>query len=222
MPVAPLQRFTAWSFSRLQDYRQCPYKAKLKHLMKLKEPENEAMKRGSAIHLMAQEVVEGIRVECPPELATFHQEFSEVCQLKAKECEKQVAFTRNWFPTEWFGRDAWVRLVIDLMYVKDRILHIVDHKSGKCNEAHKEQLSLYALGGFLIYPEAERVDAHLWYVDQGVETSDTYLAEEVPLIKDAWEEKTAQMLSDTVFTPTPSRLCQWCAFSKDKGGPCIY
>ena len=222
MPKPVAKRFTAWSFSRWNDYRQCAYRAKLKFLDKLPEPANTAMERGSAIHAMAQEVVEGTRPDVPVELESFAEEFQMVQGLTAKEAEKQVAFSRNWFPTEWFAPATWVRIVIDMLYVRNGELHIVDFKTGKKQPYHDEQLSLYALGGMLVYPEAPIIISDLWYVDQGELISETYDAEERDDIKDAWEQKTAKMMVDTIFEPTPGSHCQWCHFSKAKGGPCRY
>lgn len=222
MPKPVLKQFTAWSFSRWHDYRQCAYRAKLKYLDKLPEPPNAAMERGTAIHAMAAEIVDGVRTEVPPELQTFAEEFQMVQQLTAKEAEKQVAFTRYWLPTEWFHQMAWVRVVIDMLYVRNGELHIVDFKTGREQPYHQEQLSLYALGGMIIYPEAPIIISDLWYVDQGKLVSEEYSAEEHEPIKQAWEGKVQMMMTDTLFEPTPGDWCRWCAFSKSKGGPCQY
>ena len=224
MPTPKAERFLAWSFSRLQDYRSCPYKAYLKHIKKLREPPNAAMERGAAVHVLAEQVVTDPRIPIPGELTTFSEEFHAVRHLSARETEKQVAFDRRWFPAEWFDMArAWVRVVIDLIYVQDGVLHIVDHKTGRQQAYHEEQLSLYAVAGMIIYPEAAEVHSHLWYLDQGVATSNVYLAEELEPIKEAWEDKVAQMLADTAFEPTPSgEACRWCAFTAARGGPCKY
>lgn len=59
--------FASWSFTRYNDYRLCPLKARLKHLgiegvndgKKIEEPGSDAMARGSAIGVLAQIYITG-------------------------------------------------------------------------------------------------------------------------------------------------------------------
>jgi hypothetical protein len=37
-----------------------------------------------------------------------------------------------------------------------------------------------------------------------------------------WEKKVAVMEGDRTFAANPGRHCQWCAYAKSKGGPCIF
>ena len=55
----PPKMITSWSFSRYSDYQQCPAKAKYKHVLRMKEPPNDAMARGTAIHTMAEDYIKG-------------------------------------------------------------------------------------------------------------------------------------------------------------------
>ena len=51
------KKIKAWSFSRYDTYKQCPFKAKLRYIDKLKEPKSEAMERGSDIHKLCEDYI---------------------------------------------------------------------------------------------------------------------------------------------------------------------
>ena len=74
--VIPIKPLTSWSFSRYQDYKSCPAKAKYKHIDKLKEPPSPAMERGAAIHNLCEQYVRGTLAKLPPELKLFKDEFT--------------------------------------------------------------------------------------------------------------------------------------------------
>lgn len=79
-------KITSWSFSRYSDYKQCPLKAKLKHVDKLKEPPNEAMARGAAIHNIAEKYIKGEGRTLPAELKQFGAEF----KMLRKQYKKKI------------------------------------------------------------------------------------------------------------------------------------
>ncbi len=226
----PGAKFDAWSFSRYNDWVLCPFKAKLKHIMKLKEPGSPAMERGSEIHKLAENFVKmKAKDPCPPELATFEEEFRYL-QAKGVGVETQWAFTSAWTSTGWFDRDAWCRLVVDLHWVEDlaaggKRLILVDHKTGKINVDHEEQLSLYALGGLLKYPDVTEVKIELWYLDHGEvrpEGEKVYLRADLGNLKKTWDRRVKPMLVDTQFKPRPGDACRWCHWKAAKGGPCKF
>lgn len=216
-------KLTAWSFSRYQDYITCPAKTKFKHIDRIKEAPNAAMERGSAIHKMAENVVASTKAKIPKELKLFATEFKALQKCKP-QVEQQLAFNSKWKPAEWFGKDAWCRIVVDAIYASDETerVTLIDHKTGKPKDWHPDQLSLYAIAGFALYPAAKEVSAELWYLDSGPGAAQpvVYEAKEVPGLKRQWAARVKPMLNDTEFKPTPSFQCSWCNFSKKKGGPC--
>lgn len=219
-------KITAWSFSRLQDYRSCARKAYYKHVAKLKEPGNAAMDRGSAIGKMAEDFIRGTLKVCPPEVAAFKEEFLELRKRKATT-EEQWAFDKDWNEVDWFAAEAWLRVKTDIhsFDLKSNTLIVIDNKTGKIREEHLEQLKLYALGGFLKFPTVEFVDVRLWYLDQAAEVPEepkVYSRSELPALKAYWLKETKAMLADTRFAPKPGYGCRYCFFSKSKGGPCAY
>lgn len=228
MPKPVTQQITAWSFSRLSDWRACPLMAKFKYIDKLKTPGSKAMDRGSAIDKMADDFSKKTaqKLPCPPELAAFEEEF-RVLQKRPAVTQEQWAFNNGWAETGWFDSDAWCRLKTDiyLLNPKDNILTVIDVKTGKVRDSHEEQLDLYALGGLLKFPKCDGVDVRLWYVDLGLEHPEKeriYPREQVTELKDYWNGEAAPMLADKRFTPKPGRACTYCHFRKDNGGPCKF
>ncbi len=235
MPVAPKAKaaqplvFTAWSFSRLNDYRQCAKKAFYKHLMKLKEPGSPALERGSEVHEEAQVFAQKTaRVKCPESLETFEAEFRVLQKNRATlVTEQQWCFAKDWSPTGWFDADAWCRIIVDAAYVRkeDNVLVVIDYKTGKLNDQHLEQLDLYALAGLLQYSDVTAVEVQLWYVDHGVQRPDEpklYTKKDVLTLQKKWSGAVKGMFADRVFREKPGKACTRCHFSKGKGGPCKY
>lgn len=230
MPIKRVQQITAWSYSRWAQYEECPYKAKLKFIEKLPEPGSVAMNRGGDIHKLAEKAIVWPRTKLAPELGRFAQEFKDLRKLKRVETELELAYTKTWDPCDWKDWDhAWVRIKIDLLTPPDKqgIIEVVDHKTGKPKPAYAPQLELYALGALLRYPQATAARTRLWYLDHGIispekKTEGMYQQSDVPALKKTWEKRVVPMLSDTKFAPKPGNYCTWCAFSKSKGGPCVY
>lgn len=242
-----VKRFFAWSWSRLQTYEQCPAKAKYSYLDKIEEPKNNAMLRGSAIHKMAEDYVnKGGRLK--DELKLYKKFFDEVRLLKKRKdveifTELQNALTDKWGPTTWFGKDAWLRVIVDLAILlkAERKLRLVDHKTGKVNLDGAVQLELYAVWGFLTYPDVDVIDGELWFLDQlpgsrhvvrfyrngppkGLEAIEGVVVNpnsHKKLIA-KWEKRATPLLKDTKFAPRANDKCRWCYFSKAKDGPCKY
>ena len=229
MPTPKLVQIEAWSASRLNDYEKCPQLAFYKHVQKLKEPGSAVMDRGGDIHKMGADFASGKtlldltrpRACIPKELERFKQEFLALRRVKPK-VEQQAAFTREWKPTGWFDTNAWVRVILDAQYYdpKVRTAHVIDYKTGKIYEDHKDVAKLYALAAFILYPEAVAVRTNYWYLDLGVEHPTDFARADVPALKKYWEKRTKPMLADTRFNPNPGRHCSWCFFSHTKDGPC--
>lgn len=218
------EQITQWSFSRLKDYRQCPAKAKFKHILRLKEPGNAAMQRGTDAHALAESFARAsLKAKAPVELAKLEKEFRKL-QKEGIITEEKWALTKDWVPTGFFDKNCWVRVVLDCAFIDDatETLHIIDYKTGKVYEDSKEQLSLYAVAGFEHYPDVKHVSAELWYLDTGEIIKLEYDKSQLPAIKKEWKLKTRAMLNDKTFAPRAGSYCRWCHYRKTNGGPCEF
>lgn len=236
--VVPTKKLESWSFSRYSDYKQCPLKCKLKHIDKIKEPPNQAMARGSAIHNLAEGYIKGTEKKFPIELKLLKPEFDTLKRIYKKNPESMVvedqwAFDIKWGESQWDNwAECWLRIKLDCAHHDSPVKMVVtDWKTGKfresSNEEYVEQLELYALAALLLYPRIEEVLPRLGYTDQGVfypEPSKPliFTRDDIPRLKKMWEKRVKPMLSDTTFAPRPNDKCHWCHFSANKAGPCKY
>ncbi len=228
---------TSWSYSRYSDYKQCPLKAKLKHVDKIKEPPNDAMARGAQIHNLAEDYLKGKIKALPKELRAFADEFKKLRKQYKKSISGMVvednwAFTKSWDETQWNNwTQCWVRIKLDCAHHEDdTTLVISDWKTGKYredqNDDYLEQLELYALAAFLLHDHIEVVKPRLVYLDVETiypppEVKLEFFRSDIPGLKKKWEKRVKPMLTDTVFAPRPNRFCNWCHFrsaNKSAGG----
>lgn len=238
--VIPIKPVTAWSFSRYTDYCSCPLKFKYKYVDKMKEPSNDAMNRGAAIHELAEQYVKGIYTKrtFPVELAAFKTLFMELRKQYKKKINGMVvedswAFRDDWSETSWNDwAGCWLRIKLDAAWHRDEVtLEINDWKTGKFkpdqNVVYMEQLELYALAALILHPHLERAIPRLRYLDQDVVfpadgEEVVYTPADIPKLKKTWEKRVRAMMSDTKFVATPNNKCRWCFFGqsgKAKGGP---
>lgn len=240
----PIQQITAWSFSRYSAYQQCPFKAKLQFIDKIKEPGNDAMRRGAEIHDLAEAFIKGKLPSLPEELKQFSKLFRRLRRrykraINGMVVEDTWAFTKDWDETtwnDWIG--CWVRIKLDCAEQEDdETMVISDWKTGKFrpekNEEYVEQLELYALAALLLHEHIEVVKPRLVYLDYGIVYPEAdsneeliFTREDIPRLKELWAKRTRPMLNDKTFAPRPNNLCHWCFFRKSNasngGGQCKY
>ena len=243
--IIPIKKITSWSFSRLSDYTQCPLKARLKHIERIKEPPNAAMERGASIHTQIEHFITALvpsrlSPDSPlrpllPELKRLRKRFLE--KPETIIVEDTWAFRSDWTKTTY---DDWngcaVRIKLDCAHFKDdTTLIVTDWKTGKYrpeNQAeYLEQLDLYALAAFLWFPEVETVIPRLAYVDHGIiwppeDKPIVYTRDQLPALRKKWEKRVQPMLNDTTFAARPNNFCRWCHFRAENkengGGQCKY
>ena len=239
-----IKQLTSWSFSRYITYKQCPRKAKLQYLDKIAEPPNQYMERGAEIHDQAEAYIKGKLKKLPADLQLFKEEFDDLKERYKKRLSMIVvedtwAFTKDWDQTKWDDWvGCWVRIKLDCAYSLDdnETLVIIDWKTGKfrpeSNADYVEQLELYALAAFIIYPHIETVRPYLVYTDNGMVYPDDEEEELVFTRKDygallkLWEKRVRPMMRDKTFAPRPNDKCCWCFYrSSNKangGGQCEF
>lgn len=226
---------TSWSFSRLQTYNECPLKARYKFIDKLPEPSSPALERGTALHLLAEYYLRGIRKTVPTELKAISEPLKNLRKCKAL-AEAEFAFDKDWNPVTWFDKKAWCRVKADStippVIDDEATVFIDDFKSGgrldaqgniEFKQDYPLQLELYGIAGLITYPAADQARSSLIFIDHGktVETEPVH-RKDLPALKKAWEKRIKKMLADQQFKPTPGSACRWCTFRRSNGGPCQY
>lgn len=244
--------FTAWSFSRWNDWYQCPARARYKHLDKIitEEMAKKAadmragvieegpMERGAGIAKKAENYLTKKTSKLPIELMSLASTYRDIRKIEGLGVELGVGFTREWkpcSPTDWDR--CWLRVKMDISWVEttkigkayNDVLHIRDNKTGRLRDDKAEeymlQLDLYGTAGLALMPTVSSATAQLLYSDIGQiypETPTVFPREKLESMQREWERRVRPMFADRRFAPRPGYYCRWCDFSKAKGGPCKY
>jgi hypothetical protein len=237
------QQITAWSYSRIQTYEECPAKAKFSYIDKIPYKRGPAQIRGDGIHRLAEAHIMGTTPNLEPEhkglpaefkkgpLKNYKQEF-DLARKAAKDpavevfVEQQWGLDKDWNPTSWFGKDTFGRVIVDYGVHYDDFVRLVDHKTGKKYDNHKEQLEPYAIAGFHRFPNAMFIEAEMWYLDHPQtaipKLTIDFERKDLPKLEKKWSNKIKPLVADKRFPPRPGSACRWCDYAKAKGGPCRF
>jgi hypothetical protein len=224
---------TAWSFSVYTQYVRCPFSVCLEKVMRIRitEPDNPALLKGNRVHSAADAYVGGTgrAPKLEPELLPVKAQLVELRKKKART-EQEWAFTKQWQPTGWFDKDAWLRIKTDVCAdsVKPPTVDIIDWKTGRVHDEHKQQRSIYALGGLQLVQigvlaggsKDVALTAQHVYVETGQTATESFTMKNLEPLKREWLARIKQMMTDTQFKTRTGPHCRWCKFAKSKGGPC--
>lgn len=213
-----------WSYSAMNTFETCPRQYEAKHVTKeVPFVQNEAGKWGDEVHKALENA---IKLGRPlPSNMVQYKPFLDAVKRRAEKlggkliAEQQVAVTRDlkfvsWFTKRTAENPVWFRTKIDATVLCDGYAEIYDWKTGKKKD-DSDQLLLYVLVLFLLYPNIQRVKVgFVWLKEGEVDPPVEYTRDQLPEILEYWEKKyevleEAWVLND--FPPKPSGLCKrWC------------
>lgn len=160
---------TAWSYSSLKTFQQCPKKYyHLKVAKDVKDDGSEATVYGQELHKAAEDYIkDGTPI---PERFAFIQK--TVDALKnipgEKHTEIQLGLTNRGGKLSacgFFDKDVWYRGIADLLIINGDEGYLVDYKSSKnAKYADLKQLDLLAGAVFAHYPEVKSLKSALIFV----------------------------------------------------------
>jgi hypothetical protein len=238
-----MNKIKAGSFSRLSVYQDCPNRARLAYIEKIKEPDRgvgpliapDGSKewhndRGSRIHQLGEDFVVGtIGPKLPPELSKFKSEFIQMRKMHKTGkviTEQMWCYTKDW---EACADDAWdeiyFRIITDAtIFHTKQSATVIDYKTGRRfgNEVkHGQQAQLYQLGSFLRYPDLQEITTEIWYLDQNEIATMEFTRNQGMRFFKHWDERMKVMTNDIEFKPTPNgNSCRWCPYKPSKSGDC--
>lgn len=207
-----------WSYSAVQSFETCPRRHNLTKVAKIiVEPASKAMIDGRAVHKAMEDGVNGKVI--PNAYAYLKPIIHRIRGTEGqKQTERRWGLTKNLTPCEFFAKDVWVRGVFDIAIVRPNMVIVLDYKTGKV-KSDSDQLKLFAVAAFALYPFAEKVKTGYLWLDSGKITEETYLREDVGPI---WQEfmprveRLARALNEGDWEPRPSGLCGWCPVGRDR------
>lgn len=207
-----------WSYSVLKDFERCPRLYHWRRVQRLPEAPSAALERGNLLHKLVEDYLTG-KAPLDPMFTRFAEYIEEVKAAKGLEVEQLWAFGRGWEPV---SRDAaWLWVKMDAYHPLGRTrARVVDWKSGGIYAENAEQVRLYAVAAMSRDPRIKEVDVDLCYFDQRQVNSETVKRRELDINIRDFNQRAAAVEAERKFKPTPGRHCQWCTFSKAKGGEC--
>jgi hypothetical protein len=209
---------TAWSYSSLKTFEQCPKKYyHLKVAKDVKDEPGEAADYGTAVHLAAEEYIrDGTPI--PDKFAYMRPIVERLAALPGeKHCELKLGVTKaswGYDPCGFFDKEVWYRGIVDLLVIDGERAWMVDYKTGKnAKYADMKQLDLMAGAIFVKYPQVQKIKSALLYVVSKDLIKKTHhrdgLDGYMSVFEDQLEKLDAAMESG-VFNTKSGPLCGWC------------
>jgi hypothetical protein len=224
--VPQFPKIKAWSYSVVKNHAKCPLSVRLEKIDRVPQPDNVYQGRGRQIHdELAHLVNTG---EFPENAIIPHKEEWRRrllhMHVAGARSEQQVAFTREWKVTQWFGVGVWARVIIDGIVVTKDIVRVHEFKTGKYYPEHEKQKRLYALAAMKLYPGHDSFVVGCDYIDDPTRADDLtkfVRAQEAELEKE-FADFAAPLLNDDIFPASPGTHCRWCHYRKSNAGPCAF
>jgi PD-(D/E)XK nuclease superfamily len=246
MPKGRFATLTSWSFSVYTQYKKCPFSVCLDKIMRVRiqEPENPHFVKGDRAHAITDVYISGegkkrpglvedisvgkekVRVDLRP----IANQLADLRTKKART-EQEWAFDKDYNQVDW--RDwarAWLRIKTDVCAdtKEPPMVEIVDWKTGRMYDDHRQQRSLYALGGLQLVQigvlagggKDVKLTAQHVYVDTGLKATESFKMKDLTPLKKQWAARIKQMMSDTTYPTKTGYHCRYCRFAQSKGGPC--
>jgi hypothetical protein len=160
---------TAWSYSSLKTFQQCPKKYyHLKVAKDIKDDGSEATIYGQEIHKAAEDFVKD-GTPIPEKFAFIKPVVEALNRIEGeKHTEIQLGVANNngkLAPCGFFDKGVWYRGIADLLIINGDEGFLVDYKSSKnAKYADLKQLDLLAAAVFLHYPEVTKLKSALLFV----------------------------------------------------------
>ena len=208
---APKKGFS-FSYSKLKNFETCPKRSwHLDHARDIKEEESEHITYGTAVHKALADAVSG-KAALPEPYTRFQEWVDRITGgvIGQVLVEQQLAITRAFAPTTWFGRDAWFRGIADVIKLVGPVAVVLDYKTGKIQE-DGVQLALMAACVFAHHPDVQKIRTEFVWLKEGATTRADFARTDMPRL---WANvlPRVQLLEKAVETTTfpakPGNLCR--------------
>ena len=241
---------TSWSFSVYQQWVRCAWSVCLEKVQRVRvvEPPNPVFIKGNRSHAIAEQFIGGKGRKRPdlveilppavPGGAPIKIDLSKIkehlvdLRTRKADVEREWAFDRQWNPCDWKDWNrAWLRVKTDVCAHTEAPPHvdIVDWKTGKPHDEHRQQRSLYALGGLQLVQlgllaggskDATLTARHIYMDWPECKATEEFKFKDLPALKREWLARVKPMMEDTTYRANPGYACRYCKFAPANGGPC--
>jgi hypothetical protein len=209
---------SAWSYSSLKTFQQCPKKYyHLKVAKDVVDTGSEATIYGKELHKAAEDYVRD-NVPIPPQFAFIQKTIDALKNIPGeKHTEIELGVANNGGKLSACGfndKNAWYRGIADLLIINGDEGYLVDYKSSKnAKYADLKQLDLLAAAVFTHFPEVKSLKSALIFI-----VSNEFVKKEhSSMHKLAYFEhvrfdleRLEKAMETGVWNAVSSPLCGWC------------
>lgn len=222
----------AFSYSRWTTWKKCPKQYKLANIDKVDTgPTPKALLEGREVHDSVADYLKLKSNDIPPRLSKnfnfLAAQLRSFYPIGRVAVEKQMAFDRDIKPCSWFGKQAYMRFIWDVLVTDAEkipqvtVASAIDWKTGKPYGSYDEQMQIFALPAFWTYPNLQKFTGHLLYLDTGDDKDFEITRDQFPMVERTWLNNVRLMEADQSFPATPSKdSCKWCDFGRNKLNIC--
>lgn len=153
-----------------------------------------------------------------------HDEFRSLCEGAARQvivtdqvfgAEVQYAFDREFKQVDWFSKQTWFRLKVDVIEkTGDDSVLITDYKTSWKAEGDDFQFDVYAWAIMHLFPPCQSVSAKLHFLRSGIEkpTKQPYARDDLENLDKKILGLMKRIEAEKAFAPTPGAGCEYCEF----------
>jgi RecB family exonuclease len=209
---------TAWSYSSIKTFDQCPKKYyHLRVAKDVKDEPGEAADYGTAVHLAAEEYIrDGVPI--PDKFAFMRPIVEKLAALPGeKHCELKLGVTKaswGYDPCGFFDKEVWYRGIVDLLVIDGDRAWMIDYKTGKnAKYADMKQLDLMAGAIFVKFPQVRKIKSALLYVVSNDLIKKTHYRDELDSYMEVFGDQLDRLeaaMDSGVFNAKSGPLCGWC------------
>jgi hypothetical protein len=209
---------TAWSYSSIKTFDQCPKKYyHLKVAKDVKDTAGPEADYGTQAHEAAEHYIKH-GTPIPGKFKIMRPVVETLAQFpgeKHTELKLGVRKTDTGYePCGFFDKDVWWRGIVDLLITNGKTAHMVDYKTGKnAKYADMKQLDLMAGAVFVHYPEIQKVKSGLAYVVSNEFPKKTHTREHMDTYLSVFDNQLNQLedaMDSGMWNAKTSPLCGWC------------
>lgn len=213
----------SFTYSKLKSFETCgrQHKAQLDKLPGM-EPSGDAIDYGNRVHKALAEALRtyDAPITLPNQMKYLQYWVNYVNSLPGqKYIEDKWAMDRTFQPILFFSNQAWLRLIVDVAVVGDKVGWLLDWKTGKRLE-EPLQLWLGAAIMFAKFPQLELIDSMFCWLkeDDGKNSHECITAETIKRnqIGEVWNSILPRVsayenaIDTNTFLPSPGRHCRYC------------
>ena len=209
---------TAWSYSSIKTFDQCPKKYyHLKVAKDFKDEGNDASRYGNDAHEAAEHYIKH-GTPIPEKYKIMQPVVHTLAKFKGeKHTELKLGVRKTdtgYEPCGFFDKDVWYRGIVDIVIIDGWNAHMVDYKTGKnAKYADMKQLDLMAGAIFVHFPDVLRIKSGLAFVVSNEFPRKTHVRTELSQYMNVFEDQLymlGQAEEHGVWNAKSSPLCGWC------------